>query len=160
MKKNKLYLLGFCLAALLIAASYYIQFFLNIKPCLLCFLQRWVLVLIGILFLMSFLIHRALPRTTLVLNFLTVLFNLLGLFAAGRQIWLEHQPQNMNMSCLPDINYLITHLPLQTVFKMLVLGSSDCGQVNFTFLGLSLAGWSLIGFIICLGVVLTSMKKN
>lgn len=160
MKKSKLYILGVFLAALLIVASYYIQFFLQIKPCLLCLLQRWVLILIAVLFLLSFLLSSKLPRCTKGLNIINALFSLLGITAASRQLWLEHQPPSMDMTCLPDAHYLITHLPLQTVAKMMILGSSDCGQVNFMFLGLSLAGWSILGFIVCFVLTICIVKRD
>ncbi|SPL68948.1 disulfide bond formation protein B [Acinetobacter stercoris] len=126
----------------------------NLDPCPLCIFQRVGLMGLGLFSLIAFL-HN--PKAGGVKRFYALLSTLTIGWSAGvaaRQVWLQHLPKDQVPSCGPGLDYLVSALPLQTVFKEVLSGSGECAVVDWTFLGQSLAVWSLVFFsfllIICL----------
>ena len=84
-----------------------------------------------------------------------------GLFAAGgaaaasRQVWLQHLPADKVPQCGPDLFFMLENFPLARTLKTLVSGTGECAVVDWTFLGLSIAEWSLAWFsVLALGLIL------
>jgi disulfide bond formation protein DsbB len=50
-----------------------------------------------------------------------------------------------------DLSYMLDAFPLQKVIEKVFTGSGECAVVDWTFLGLSMPGWTLIWYCI-LGV--------
>ena len=46
---------------------------------------------------------------------------------------------------------MLERFPLREVLGKVLAGSGECAEVGWTFLGLSIAGWSLVWFVL-LGV--------
>lgn len=142
---------GFLLSILLLAGAYYLQYFQNVQPCLLCLLQRWMLIAIAIIFFLGAL-HNPEKIGRKIYAFFTFLFSLMGILAATRQVWLQHQPLTSTTTCMPDLNFLLRTRTLPEVFKMMLQGSSDCAKAEWHFMSLSLAQWSLVFFVL-LGII-------
>lgn len=151
MTARKLHIFSIIFCGILLLMGMYLQYFKNIHPCILCLLQRYSVILIGFLSVLAAL-HNPRALGQRIYAVFIFLFSLLGLATAGRQIWLEHQPAPQTISCLPDPGYLLTHLPLTRAVTIMLQGSSDCGQVQWVFLNLSLADWSFFAFLV-LGVL-------
>ena len=47
-------------------------------------------------------------------------------------------------SCGRDIYGMIETFPLQRALPMIFRGAGDCSQIDWTFLGLSIANWSFL----------------
>ena len=52
----------------------------------------------------------------------------------------------MGEICVPGISYLLKSLPLSQVVKTMFMGSSECSKVDWSFLGLSIPGWTFLFF--------------
>ncbi len=50
--------------------------------------------------------------------------------------------------------YMMDVLPMRDVIAMVLNSSGECAEIDFTFLGLSLPAWTLIGFVILAAVPL------
>lgn len=70
-----------------------------------------------------------------------------GLAAAGRQVWLQHLPPELVPACGPSLEYMLETFPFAEALKMLILGDGNCAEVDWTFIGFSMAEWSLAWFI-------------
>src|SRR5690606_11897415 len=70
-----------------------------------------------------------------------------GAALAGRQVWLQHLPEDQVPACGPGLEYMLEAFPLSDVLLMMVRGTGDCAKVDWTFLGLSIAGWTLVWFL-------------
>ena len=149
----------FC--ALLFAIVLYLQHFENIKPCLLCELQRYAYGLVILFAFISFAHNpRALwRRVYAILGFLSAV---LGLLFSGRQIWLQHQPPGTVTGCLPNFNYLIGHVPVTKAISLAFHGTGDCAQVKWSLLSLSMASWSFLcfGLLAVLMAVIVLLKAR
>ena len=147
MKNNRL---AFALPALacagLLAFGYYLQYFQDQDPCPLCMVQRgfyYLLILIfGVLAL-----HNPAKRLAKDVYCIAALVAALGGGAvATRQVWLQHLPKDQVPACGPDLFFMLENLPLQRALQKLFAGSGQCAEVNWKFLGLSIAEWSLAWF--------------
>src|SRR5260370_3731228 len=78
---------------------------------------------------------------------LVFLFAAGGAATAARQVWLQHLPEDKIPQCGPDLFFMLENLPLSRTLQKLFQGSGECAAVDWKFLGLSIAGWSLLGFI-------------
>jgi disulfide bond formation protein DsbB len=138
-------LLAALAAVMLLLVAYYLECVLSILPCSLCILQRGVYILLVIAFLLAAWqgVRRSLPY-----GLLTLFISALGIFLAGRQVWLQSLPKAPAEVCLPGFSYMVSHLPLSTAFKLMLLGSDNCGVVTWRLLGWSIAQWSLLCFVL------------
>jgi disulfide bond formation protein DsbB len=135
----------FCLFSL--AGAYYLQYFQNIQPCLLCLLQRWVFVAIAIIFLLAF-VHNPGKTGKKFYAFLTLFFSFCGISVAARQVWLQLQPPTASENCVPGVSFLLQTRPLPEVIKIMLQGSDDCARVVWRFMSITLAEWTLIFFVL------------
>ena len=71
---------------------------------------------------------------------------------AARHTWLEHNPPAI-ADCGPDLEFMVGSFPLGEALPMIFRGSGDCSKVQWTWLHLSIAEWSLVAFI---GIVATA----
>jgi disulfide bond formation protein DsbB len=58
-------------------------------------------------------------------------------------VWLQHLPPDKVPQCGPDLYFMFENFPLSRVLKTLITGTGECAVVDWTFLGLSIAEWSL-----------------
>lgn len=78
---------------------------------------------------------------------LVLLSSAFGAFVAARQSWLQWHPPEF-LSCGRDFYGMIEAFPLQRVVPMIFRGSGDCSAIDWTFLGLSIANWSFVCFVL------------
>ena len=59
---------------------------------------------------------------------------------------LQHLPADKVPQCGPDLFFMLHNLPLSRTLEKLFYGSGECAAVDWKFLGVSIAGWSLVWF--------------
>ena len=79
---------------------------------------------------------------------LAALFAAGGFAVAARQVWLQHLPPDRVPQCGPDLYFMLENFPLSRTLKTLVSGTGECAVVDWTFLGFSIAEWSLGWFAV------------
>lgn len=148
-----LYLLSFSLCLVLLLVALYMEYVMELEPCPLCIVQRIVFIIIGLVSLAAVL-HNPRPATSgkrpvsaRIYGLAITLFAAFGAAIAGRQVWLQHQPADQLPSCLPSLDYMMDVLPFQEMLRLVFSGTADCAAVTWTFLGLSIAEYTLIAFI-------------
>ena len=126
--------------ALLLGFGYYLQYVEGLDPCPLCLVQRLFFYAVLALFVVAAIHpHRVYAG-------LAALFALGGAGAAARQVWLQHLPPDKVPQCGPDLYFMLENFPLSRTLQTLIAGTGECAVVDWTFLGLSIAGWSLAWF--------------
>jgi disulfide bond formation protein DsbB len=88
----------------------------------------------------------------MVMSLLLLLTAGFGAFVAARQSYLQWYPPEV-ASCGRDFYGMIESFPLNRAIPMIFKGSGDCTQVDWTFLGGSIANWSFVCFT-AMGVLL------
>ena len=132
----------------LLAFGLYLQHVVGLEPCPMCIMQRYAFAgaiavgLIGGL-------HGSVGGARRVYGVLISLFALAGGGVATWQSWLQRQPPNL-AECGPGLEYMMESFPLTEVLPMIFRGAGDCSAIDWTFLGLSIANWSLVSFVFTL----------
>src|SRR4051812_35953220 len=134
------------LCAALLGYGYFLQYAQGLEPCPLCMVQRFFFYLLAAVCLIG-VIHGPARTASIVYGVLAALLALGGAASAGRQVWLQHLPADKVPQCGPDLMYMLSNLPLSRTLEKLFYGSGECAKVDWTFLGLSIAEWSLAWFI-------------
>jgi disulfide bond formation protein DsbB len=144
------YALGLLICLGLLGFALYLQYYEQQDPCPLCILQRIVFIVLAVVFLVAAL-HG--PGKVGSAIYSSALFLVAGVGAAiaARQVWLQHLPPRQVPECGPGLEYMLKKLPLGQALEKILKGSGECAEVGWKFLGLSIAEWSLLWFIV-LGV--------
>ena len=137
---------GAAICAALLGYGYYLQYMQGLEPCPLCMVQRGFFYVVMALFIIAA-IHAPRRIGTAVYAGLVILFAAGGAATAARQVWLQHLPEDKIPQCGPDLFFMLENLPLSRTLERLFHGSGECAAVDWKFLGLSIAGWSLVWFI-------------
>jgi disulfide bond formation protein DsbB len=130
-----------CVAML--AFGLYLQHVVGLEPCPMCIVQRYALVLVGVVAAVGAAVRSR--RAHLTGAVLMVLLAGFGAFVAARQSWLQWYPPEI-ATCGRDFYGMIETFPLQRAIPMIFRGSGDCTKIDWTFLGGSIANWSFICF--------------
>jgi protein dithiol:quinone oxidoreductase len=131
----------------LLAFGYYLQYVEHQDPCPLCLLQRGFFYGVIAVFAVAALHSPARTGKFLYCGAATLLA-LGGFGVAARQVWLQHLPKDQVPACGPDLFFMMENFPLSRTLEKLFMGSGQCAEVNWTFLGLSIAEWSFAWFAV------------
>src|SRR5689334_15344882 len=134
--------LGFVVCASLLGFGYYLQYFDGQEPCPLCMVQRVAFFAVGITLLVAAL-HGPQRVGMMIYGASAFLFAALGAAVAARHVWLQHLPKHLVPECGPGLEYMLKKFPLADVLTKVLKGSGECAEAGWTFLGLTIAGWSL-----------------
>ena len=131
-----------CIA--LLAFGLYLQHAVGLEPCPMCIVQRYLFVLVALVAAIGAVLPAATARWS---GALMALLSLTGAGVAARQSWLQWFPPEIT-ACGRDLFGMIESFPLRRVIPMLFRGSGDCSAVDWTFLGLTIANWSFLNFLL------------
>ena len=146
------FLLGFLICVALLGYAWYAQMYLGLMPCYLCWLQRGAFIWMGVFFLIGGL-HAPRGGGRWAYRVLVLVGVAFGIAMAARQLWLQSLPAGQAPQCGASLSMLLTQLrghfiPLRQFVATVLRGSSDCALVTWKFLGLSMAGWTLIWYVL------------
>lgn len=141
------YALGFMICAGLLAFALYLQYYEQQDPCPLCILQRVAFIAMMAVFAVGAL-HGPQRRGAVVYSALLFLIAAIGAAVAGRQVWLQHLPPNQVPACGPGLGYMLEQFPLGQALRKIFAGSGECAEAGWRFLGLTIAGWSLVWLVV------------
>ena len=67
-----------------------------------------------------------------------------GIGVAGRHVWLQNLPPDKVPACGPGLDFMLEAFPFLEMMKMVLSGSGECADVDWSFLGLSMPFWVLV----------------
>ena len=138
---------GFAICAGLLGFAYYLQYVEMQDPCPLCMVQRVAFYLMAAVFLLAAL-HGPARRGIMVYGIAAFLLATLGAALAARHVWLQSLPKHLVPACGPGLEYMLKKFPFADVLTQVLTGSGECAEVGWRFLGLSIAAWSLLSFVL------------
>lgn len=141
------YIAGFLICGLLFAFALYLQYYEYQNPCPLCILQRIAFIAMMAVFLAGA-IHGPHKTGAWVYSALLAIIAVVGAGIATRHVWLQHLPKDRVPECGPGLEYMLNKFPLTQALEKVFRGSGECAEVGWTFLTLSIAGWSLVWFVL------------
>jgi disulfide bond formation protein DsbB len=138
---------GALVCAALLGFGFYLQYVDGLKPCPLCMVQRGFFIGLIALFALAAL-HGPARVGAAMYGVLAIFLAAGGIAAAGRQVWLQHLPADKVPACGPNLKYMLENFPLGETIMRLIQGDGECAVVDWRFLGLSIAEWSLVWFVL------------
>ncbi|HEX5353786.1 MAG TPA: disulfide bond formation protein B [Rhodanobacteraceae bacterium] len=146
------FLFGLLICLGLLGYALYSEQYLGLMPCNLCVLQRAAFIWMALWFLIGGL-HGPRGGGRWAYVALVLIGAAFGVAIAARQLWLQSLPADQVPVCGAGFDTLLTmvkagSLPFARFVKLMFSGSGDCAQVPWRFLGLSMAGWALIWYIL------------
>ena len=141
------YAAGFLVCAALLAFALYLQHVQGQDPCPLCILQRFAFIGMMAVFAVAAL-HGPARRGAKVYSGIAALVAVVGGAIAGRQVWLQSLPPEKVPACGPGLEYMLDRFPLGQALQKILAGSGECAEAGWKFLGLTIAGWSLVWFVL------------
>ena len=162
---NRIINIGVFLAtAATIGIALYMEHVMLLSPCGLCITQRVFFILCGLVCLASA-IHNPAADGQKIYAFAAAAMCIFGSYFAGRQIWLQHLPEDLVPACGPGFTYIRDNFPFIELLDFLLVGDGNCAEVQFRFLGIfSIAEMSIIDFAglfcVCLFTAFRQQTQN
>ena len=160
---RQIYLIIFLVVGGLIGYAAYSIKILGLEPCPLCITQQFFYSIVGITAFIAF-NHNPVSKISRFYAVIISLASSAGIWVAGRQVWLQSLPEDEVPLCGPPLEYILEVFPFGDLLSALFMGDGNCAEIPWQFLGLSMAGWSLIWFalflVLSILVILKSKSNN
>lgn len=143
----------FVICASLLGFGLYLEHSVGLEPCPLCIFQRIAYIVVGLIALIG-VINNPQKLFERIYTGLILIASLCGAGIAGRQVWLQHLPEDKIPECGPGLEYMLDAFPFTDALKMILSGSGECAEVQWTFLSFSIAEWSIVCFT---GLIIASV---
>ena len=132
----------------LLAYALFEQFQMGVEPCPKCIFQRIAFIAMGLVFLAGAL-HGPGRLGRRIYAVLVAFAAAVGAVIAVRHLYVQLGPHDPLLEgCGPGLNYLLDSFPVAEAVKKAFMASGDCGEISWTFLGITMPGWSLIWFVL------------
>ena len=156
---RQIYLIIFLAVGGLIGYAAYSIKILGLEPCPLCITQQFFYSIVGIT---AFIAFNHNPTSTISRFYAAIisLASAAGIWVAGRQVWLQSLPEDEVPLCGPPLEYILEVFPFGDLLTALFMGDGNCAEISWQFLGLSMAGWSLIWFALFLVLSILVILKS
>jgi disulfide bond formation protein DsbB len=154
-----LFLLLFLMCAGMMGFGYFLQYVLGLEPCPLCMTQRVFITLTGLIGLAAAL-HGPARLGQRIYGGLAILTACSGGGFSIRQLYLQSLPPERAPACGPSVEYMFEVFPLNEALMMMLSGDGNCAEVSASFLGLSIPGWTLVGFVMMVGLVVAALLRG
>ena len=141
------------------ASMLYMQHAMGLLPCALCVTQRVFMIALGVVALIAG-IHNPKGWGRRVYAVLGLVASLGGTYFANHHRWIQSLPEDQVPACGPGLDYMLENFPITQVLELLLRGDGNCHDILWTFLGLSIPGWSLVGFASLSAVFLWQLLRH
>lgn len=143
-------LLGALACAALIGYALYSEHVLGYMPCPLCIFQRVGIMALGAVFVGAAL-HAPRGGGRYVYAAFVAIAALATAGVAARHVYIQTLPPGTVPSCGAPLDVMLQFSPFFDVVKNVLTASGECGNIDWTFLGLSMPAWVLLAAL-ALGV--------
>ena len=150
---NRILNLGvFLTCVITIGIVLYMEHVMLLSPCGLCITQRVFVILCGLACLASA-IHNPAPHGQRVYAFIGAAMCIFGSYFSGRQIWLQHLPEEQVPACGPGLSYIFENFPFMETLSFLLKGDGNCAEVHFRLFGLlGIPEMAMIAFVLLFSI--------
>lgn len=155
--------LAAAVCACLLGFAFYTQFrdVNPLIPCNLCILQRVSFLATGVVMLLGALHGPKGANGRRVYGVLGFLTAAVGVYIAGRHVWMTHLPADKVPSCGAPLDFMVQMSGYFEAIRKVLTGSGECAKIDWTFLGMSMPAWSLTWLIaLMLGALYIGFRRR
>lgn len=153
------FFLGFAGCMFLLSMGAYFQFVDGLEPCPLCISQRIAILATGLVLFIAG-VHNPGTMGRKIYALLGTLVALGGAGISTRHVWIQHLPADRVPECGPGLEYVFENFPLSETIKLMLNGTGECADVNWTLLGFSMPAWTLLAFLMLATLSLLQFWNN
>ena len=139
--------LGFLICAALLGFAVFMQLQMGLEPCPMCIFQRIAFAALGLLFLIGAVLGGGRSQRA-IQGMLAFAAAAIGTGIAIRHVWVQIGPHDEMGSCGPPLSFLSQQMGPFEVFRTVLTGTADCGNIDWRFLGMSMPMWSAVWFVL------------
>jgi disulfide bond formation protein DsbB len=140
----------------LIAAALFMQHVVGLNPCPLCIFQRIAFLMLAICAAVA---AWRVPRPSSArFGVAAILFALIGAGIAAWHLRLKSMPELL--SCGPGLGAMLENFPLTQILPRILRGSGDCADATAVLFGVSLAAWSMAGFLVLTLALIAALARR
>ena len=150
---NLLALAIIALCGVMLASALVLEHVEGLAPCPMCLMQRLWVIAVGL----AALIGLAHDARWGIYPMVTAVAAIIGGSFSIRQLYLQSLPPEEVPACGPPLEWLLDG-PVSDLLSAMTQGTGDCAEVMWTFLGLSIPAWALVGFIAALVLALLQFR--
>ncbi|MDU8502498.1 disulfide bond formation protein B [Pseudomonas syringae] len=140
-----LFFLASLACASIIGAAFYLQQTFALDPCVLCRVQRVLIMVCGVLALCAA-CHAPGPTGMRRYSLSFLVIALTGLATAGVQVWLQTASAEQLIPFITRLEHILSLLSLDMCIDRLRSDAILCAEITWTLFGISLPEWSLLAF--------------
>lgn len=118
----------------------------GLEPCPLCMIDRALVVILGVIFLVAAL-HNPGPLGQRLYNGAGLLVSAAGIAVCARHIWLQNLPPDQVPTCAPGLDYMLETLPMTETLQIIFSTSGECAKIDWSLLGFTLPEQTLAVFV-------------
>jgi disulfide bond formation protein DsbB len=156
-------LFGAVVSIVLVAYAYFwVQQRMLMMPCPLCVFQRIAFGGIAVVGLLAALHNPGGATGRRAYGLLAFLAAAIGAGIAGRHLYIQSLPPSEVPSCNSlGLDYMLDVMPWFDVIRDVLRGSGECAKVDWTWLGLSMPGWTLVCYVLLgIGALLAGFRAR
>ena len=147
-----------CIASIAFA-YFFLQLYLGLDACPLCLIDRGLVMLAGVFFLLGFIFDPAqLGRRLLASG--ALLFSSLGIAVCVRHLWLQSLPADQVPECSPGLDYMLETFPIGETLHTIFNSAGECAEIQWSLLGLSIPAQTLILFVVLAAIALELLTRK
>ena len=143
----------------MMGVALYMEHGMGLEPCPLCVSQRLFVILTGFWALAAF-AHNPRGWGRKVYPVLGGLSALAGAAVSSRQLWLQSLPADQVPACGPGVSYILDTFPVMDALRVMLTGDGNCAEVAWSLWGISIPGWTLIGFLALIAVNIWQGRRS
>ena len=140
-----IFLLSFLISASVLGGTLYLEYGPGLKPCSLCQVQRFFLLVFCLVNFMAW-VHGPQRTGLRCYSIACVLLALGGAASALRQVKLQVSPEQL-MSCQPDLECVWRSMSPGEFLSMIYRGNEECTHIHWSIFDLSVPELSLLAFV-------------
>jgi disulfide bond formation protein DsbB len=145
-RSRSLFFMAFIAGSLALGASLYLEYAIGLKPCSLCIVQRFFLMVFTAICLIAA-VHGPKRSGCYLYWLLGVLSCLGGMVTAWRHVLLQSAPVQQWSTSSPRLEHMPENMSWLCALKQAFQGAADCTQILWTLFDMSIPEWSLLFFV-------------
>jgi len=142
----------------LMAYALFAEHVLGLEACPLCIFQRMAFIAMGVVFFAAG-AHRPAGLAARGYGLAGAGAAVVGGGIAARHFYIQNLPADQIPACGPGLDYIMDAFPLLEALSLVFTGSGECAEINWSFLGLSMPGWTFIWFLLLGAVAIAANWK-
>ena len=139
------FFLGAVLCLFALCVAFFMQYILLYEPCILCHIQRLIITMLLVCFVLLWAGNKVGFRyTNHVFKTLGIFLVGLGCFVSTRHLLIQANGLPDSGGCTPGLGYFLGQESITLIFEEIFSNLGNCSKVSFSILGLSIPAQLLI----------------